>query len=133
MNRDEQHDTHHVRRVQLPSGKTIEVVLFSGPPGVARESELHVCAICRSELVYPVAWEEAGGRSWNVVLRCPDCEHVREGIFAQDAVDAFDELLDAGSDALSADLRRLTRANMADELDRFTAAIHADAILPEDF
>ena len=134
MNTGEEHESHRVRRVQLPGGKTIEVVLFGRDPAVEREGSLHVCERCPSELVYPVAWEEertAG--SWRVVLRCPDCEHIREDVFGQDAVDAFDEHLDAGTDALAADLRRLTRANMADELARFAAALSADAILPEDF
>jgi hypothetical protein len=133
MNLGEEHESHYVRRVQLPSGKTIEVVLFNGRPAVEREPDLHVCRNCPSELVYPVSWEEADGRSWRVLLRCPDCDHVREGVFAQEAVDAFDEQLDAGTDALATDLRRLTRANMADELTRFTAALEAEALLPEDF
>ncbi len=133
MNLGEEHESHHVRRIRLPSGKTIEVVLFSTTPVVEQGPNLHVCSNCASELVYPVAWEEAKASSWRVALRCPDCEQVREGTFAQDAVDAFDEQLDAGIDALATDLRRLTRANMADELQRFAAALQVDAILPEDF
>ena len=35
----------------------------------------------------------------------------------------FDEELDAGTDALAADYKRLMRANMADEIDRFAAAL----------
>ncbi len=81
----------------------------------------------------PPSWEEAGADAWHVELRCPECETCREGVFSQDTVDAFDEELDVGTDALTADLRRLTRANMADEVDRFAAALEADAILPEDF
>ena len=132
MNRNEEHESHHVRRIQLPSGKTIEVVYFGDDPAV-EETDLHLCTQCDSELVYPTAWEEASGRSWQVTLRCPDCEQIREGVFSQDAVDAFDERLDAGTGALAADLRRLTQANMVDELERFAAALAADAILPEDF
>ncbi len=133
MNLGEEHESHHVRRIQLPSGKTIEVVLFGTAPVAEESLDLHVCNSCPSELVYPVAWEQAGASSWRVALRCPDCEQTREGTFPQDAVDAFDEQLDAGTDALAADLRRLTRANMADELRRFAAALDADAIFPEDF
>ena len=32
-----------------------------------------------------------------------------------------------------ADLQRLTQANMAEEIERFVAALDADLILPEDF
>ena len=31
------------------------------------------------------------------------------------------------------DLRRLTQANMSEDIDRFVAALRADLILPEDF
>lgn len=133
MNLGEEHESHHIRRVQLPSGKMIEVVLFNGTRPLEQDPSLHVCRGCASELVYPVTWEEAGANSWRVLLRCPECESVREGVFGQDAVDAFDEQLDNGTDALAADLRRLTRANMADELARFSGALQVDAILPEDF
>ncbi len=34
---------------------------------------------------------------------------------------------------LARDYKRLMRANMADEIDRFVGALTADAILPEDF
>ena len=136
--------SHYVKRVQLPSGKTIEVVYFkdadtlpepvsSFGPAVEPDQELHVCMECASELVYPTAWDEAGPDTWQVELRCPDCETVREGVFEQATVDNFDERLDIGTDALTADLRRLTRANMADEIDAFAAALEAGAIVPEDF
>ena len=136
--------THFVKRVVLPSGKTIEVVYFkdadtlpegvsSFGPAVEPDQDLHVCPDCASELVYPTSWEEAGNNSWRVELRCPGCETYREGVYGQETVDSFDERLDLGSDALSADLRRLTRANMAAEIDSFIAALQSDAILPEDF
>jgi hypothetical protein len=121
---------HLVKRVVLPSGKTIEVVYFGEQ---AAEVDLHVCTRCASHMAYPTAWEEAGPESWAVEIRCPECEELREGVFSQTAVEAFDEVLDAGTDALMADYRRLTRANMAEEMERFAAALHADAIVPEDF
>src|SRR3954471_14256896 len=78
---------HYVRRVVLPSGKTIEVVYFEDRPAVAApvaatplhphdESvvDLHVCGGCTSTLVYPTEWEEAGTTHWEVTLRCPNCE-----------------------------------------------------------
>jgi hypothetical protein len=137
----EENLSHYVKRVVLPSGKTIEVVLFGESAGVAGRTgsvaeapqELHVCGACGSDLVYPTAWEEDGPDTWQVVLRCPECEHLREGIFEQESVDAFDTELDAGTDSLTADYRRLMRANMAEEVDRFVAALDADAILPMDF
>lgn len=138
---DAKDDSHYVKRVVLPSGKTLEVVYFkdaaeqeSSFRTVAEpEQELHTCPACESPLVYPTAWEEIADTQWHVELRCPDCEHRRHGTFSQVTVEAFDEELDRGTDALSADLRRLCRANMVEEIERFATAIHCDAVLPEDF
>jgi hypothetical protein len=143
----EGHQSHYVKRVILPSGKAIEVVYFDRagedaatvPAPVAKRApapdapRLHVCPDCESELVYPVEWEEAGPEGWKVARRCPDCEWFDSEVFSQDQVDAFDDALDRGTEALTKDLRRLMRANMADEIDLFVKALHADAILPEDF
>ena len=142
----EQHDSrHHVRRVVLPSGKTIEVVYFeehpemltapapAAPSEPSEHGDLHMCGTCNSDLVYPVEWEEAGSTHWQVSLRCPNCEWTGTGIFEQSAVERFDEELDRGTEALVSDLRRLVQANMEVEIDRFVRALDVDAILPEDF
>ena len=143
---DEQ--THYVKRVQLPSGRTIEVVYFregtpldegqhvapvtDDPPAEAHQ-DLHLCLECSSDLVYPVQWDESGSENWSVLLHCPYCDVYREGIFSQDTVEVFDEELDRGADALARDYKRLMRANMSEEIERFVGALTADAILPEDF
>ena len=137
----------HVRRVVLPSGKTIEVVYFDDqmlpqaehPEHLAKalapapHHDLHVCGGCDSTLVYPVEWEEAGATHWEVTLRCPNCEWCGAGVFEQEAVERFDEELDRGTEALVRDLKRLMTANMEDEIDRFCRALEDDHVLPEDF
>ena len=75
----------------------------------------------------------SGPCEWNVLLRCPDCEVHRQGAFRQRTVDALDPALVRGTDALRRDYKQLVAANMADETERFVSALHADAILPEDF
>jgi hypothetical protein len=140
--------THYVKRVLLPSGKTIEVVYFrdSGPvdgalqvprttdaPPAEPHQELHVCMECASDLVSPVEWEESGNENWSVLLHCPNCDIYREGIFTQHTVELFDEELDRGADALARDYKRLMRANMAEEIERFVGALDTGAIVPEDF
>ena len=129
---------HYVKRVVLPSGKTIDVVYFDpeSPEQGTQESvrhELHICRDCESELVYPTEWEEAGPDYWRVALRCPNCEWVVSGVFPQDMVDRFDERLDDGTEQLVTDLRSLMHANMSEEIDRFVQALNAGALLPEDF
>ena len=57
---EREHDTQLVKRVVLPSGKTIEVVLF-GEADLAEhartqahaepDQDLHLCAGCESQLV----------------------------------------------------------------------------------
>ena len=139
----EQPDSHHhVRRVVLPSGKTIEVVYFEDAPvqmpeqlkrAVDHHPDLHVCMTCESELVYPVEWDEAGPTHWEVSLRCPNCEWCGTGVFEQDLVERFDEELDRGTEALVRDLKRLMTANMEDEIERFVTALDGNHVLPEDF
>jgi hypothetical protein len=140
-------NTHFTKRVTLPSGKTIEVVYFAdeaaladaaeahgpAPSPAEQQQDLHVCVECESELVYPVQWEEAGPENWSVLLHCPNCDVFREGVFTQENVELFDEELDRGADVLARDYKRLMRANMADEIDRFVGALAVGAILPEDF
>jgi hypothetical protein len=135
-------NSHYVRRVVLPSGRAIEVVYFENQPAhaplpdpfVARERvDLHVCPKCDKELVYPVEWEEASPTHWEVQLRCPNCEWLTVGLFDQETVDRFDERPDNGTEALVRDLKRLTRANMEEEIERFASALASDAIWPMDF
>ena len=122
----------YVRKVTLPSGKTIEVISFDDDLGPAQR-ELHVCPECDSHLVHPIAWEEAAGARWEVSLRCPNCEWAVSDTFDEELIQRFDETLDRGTEALVADLRKLTRANMEDDVERFIAALNAEYVLPEDF
>ena len=131
-------DNHSVRRVVLPSGKTIEVVHFEGhAPARGDEpqklSDLHLCQTCESDLVYPVEWDESGPTHWEVTLRCPNCEGTMMGVFRQELVERLDEELDRGTETLVRDLKRLMHANMEDEIERFISALACDLILPEDF
>jgi predicted RNA-binding Zn-ribbon protein involved in translation (DUF1610 family) len=135
-------NTNYVRRVVLPSGRAIEVVYFENQPAHASQPaavtprehvDLHVCPECDKHLVYPVEWEEASETHWEVQLRCPNCEWLTVGLFDQETVDRFDEELDHGTELLLRDLKRLTRANMEEEIERFGKALESDAIWPMDF
>ncbi len=121
----------YVRKVQLPSGKTIEVISFEHLTPAQRR--LHICPDCTCDLVYPVSWKEADRSRWEVSLRCPNCEWRVTDTFEEDAIQEFDETLDSGTQALVNDLRQLTRANMEEDVERFIGAIDAGHVLPEDF
>jgi hypothetical protein len=132
-----------VKRVTLPSGKSIEVLYFADQPASepdtatkvepGTDKPLHVCVECDSTLVYPTDWQEAGPDHWEVELRCPNCEWRGSGVFHQDVVESFDDELDRGIDVLLSDYRALVASNMEDEVDRFAKALDAGAILPADF
>ncbi len=145
MSRPADH-SHSVRKVVLPSGKTIEVVYFedqlvsgltTAPPrreadhGIDRD--LQHCGACGSDLVFPLDWCEAGPKHWEITLRCPNCEWTDTGVFATSAVERFDTALDHGTESIIADLRRLMHANMEEDVERFTLALRDGHILPEDF
>jgi hypothetical protein len=146
------HSDHHVRRVVLPSGKTIEVVYFDDltaepaaqepRPEQAPENDpgaddpgadLHHCGTCGSHLVYPTDWSAMGNRHWQVELRCPNCEWTGTGVFEQELVDRFDQELDRGTESLVQDLQRLMRANAEHEVELLREALARDLIVPEDF
>lgn len=102
-------------------------------PADGSTTQLHVCFHCSGELVYPLDWSEEGSRHWRILLRCPECESRREGVFDQATVERLDDELDRGSSALLGDLRRMTHANMSEEIEFFVRALDADLILPSDF
>jgi hypothetical protein len=126
-----------VKRVTLPSGKSIDVMHFGDHAAerqpTAPHSPLHVCDECSSGLVYPTDWQEAGPDHWEVGLRCPNCEWRGIGVYSQAVVESFDDELDRGIDVLLSDYRALVNSNMEDEIERFARALECDAILPSDF
>jgi hypothetical protein len=131
-------NSHDVKRVVLPSGKTIEIVYFADTPERVQRTatpsgDLHVCPDCTSGLVYPLAWEKAGNAAWELHLRCPNCEWSGDGVFTQEIVERLDEQLDHGTQVLVRDLKRLMHANMEEEVERFISALRAGHILPLDF
>ncbi len=147
MDRDGQQASHRIKRVVLPSGKTIEVVHAAEPAtarsgssepvaqgsAAVRAEEPHLCPDCDCSLVYPIAWVAAPSERWSVDLRCPNCERKGTVLLAQDVADRLDQELERGEETMMTDLKRLTLANMADHVDRFVAALGAGAIHPMDF
>ena len=121
----------HIRRIVLPSGRAIEIVRFNAED--PDTDGLHVCPACASQLVQPLAWSEAPQGFWELILHCPNCDWLDEGVFDQNQVNALEERLDEGLAEILADLRQLTQSNMAEEIERFTAALQGDLVLPEDF
>lgn len=70
------------------------------------------CPHCKDDKVYPVAWEwTKPGYACNP--RCPNCEsRWTQGPLSEDALDAFDAVLDAGTDQICALADRLAKGEL---------------------
>jgi hypothetical protein len=123
------------QRPAEPGPERVETVYGASSQAAQGSSvePLHICFHCAGELTYPLDWSEEGPQHWRILLRCPECESRREGVFDQAAVEALDDELDRGSSALLCDLRRMTHANMSEEIEFFVRALDADLITPSDF
>src|SRR3954454_361050 len=100
----------------------------------ATAAGLHVCGSCGSGLVQPTRWEQAGGRGqWRLWRRCPECQWSSDAIHGEREIDAYDEELDAGTQALSGVLRQLEHENMRHVADAFAAAMAADLLTADHF
>jgi hypothetical protein len=135
----------HVKRIQLPSGKVVELVYLQGgweqqaATAQADASErirvrrIELCPQCGSDRVHPLDWREVEDLRWELDVRCPDCRWTGGDVYEQPEVERYDDVLLAGAGDMTEELDRITRENMAEHLERFRAALDADAITPFDF
>jgi hypothetical protein len=138
-----------IKRVTLPSGKVVEIVylqpadgepvqigeptVIEEPAATIRVRRIELCPSCGGDRVHPTDWSEVQDMRWELHVRCPDCRWRATDVFEQPEVERFDDFLAAGTDHLIAELDRVTRENMADQLERFLRALEHDAIEPMDF
>jgi hypothetical protein len=102
--------------------------------GTKADAGLHVCPECGSGLVQPTRWEQTGSRGhWRLWRRCPECEWRADGVHGEREIDAYDEELDGGTEALAAKLEELEREGMRQVVEAFAVAIEADLIGADDF
>jgi hypothetical protein len=92
-----------------------------------------VCPLCKSDLVYPTDWQRSGAATWDMHLRCPNCELRRTVTMTREGVEHFNRLLYHGAQALAREAQEISRRYFAEEATRFIAALDADLILPIDF
>lgn len=114
----------------LASGAELRVLTFAPFAGVA---ELHVCPACAAPRVLPVEWEYAGPHHWAVLRRCPDCRWQGGGRHEQGELERFDAELDRGTEVMVRCLREIVAERMAEDVERFLAALVTGHVLPEDF
>jgi hypothetical protein len=135
----------HIKRIELPSGKVVELVYLQAgweqqaATAQADASErirvrrIELCPQCGSDRVHPLDWREVEELRWELDVRCPDCRWIGGDVYEQPEVERYDDVLLAAAGDLTEELDRITRENMAEHLERFRAALDADAITPFDF
>ena len=101
--------------------------------GIDERGPLHTCLACASDYVYVVEQRSMGLDGRPALLRCPNCGMHRAGVFTPAALEALERRREVGEQELRDELRRLEMEERLDEVERFAAALDADAILPEDF
>jgi hypothetical protein len=116
--------SYQTKKIELPGGKFIEVVVF-GDQNIESSSNNHDA--------HTTVTTEMATETWEITLRCPDCEWWHTGEFADDAVDEFDEVLNDGTEQLLESLRTFARVNMEEDIERFVRAIEIGLIEPMDF
>jgi hypothetical protein len=95
---------------------------------------LHACPQCGSNLVQPTRWEQTASRShWRLWRRCPECEWRTDGVHGEPEIDAYDEVLDDGAEAIATRLEEFERESMCRVVEAFSTALAADLITAEDF
>ncbi len=103
------------------------------PVGHVPVGAAHECPLCSSDLVYPLDWERNNAASWNLLLRCPNCETQRSVVLGRDGVEAFNREIYLGAKALASEADAMTRRNFAEESAKLVEALALDLILPMDF
>lgn len=102
--------------------------------GAGGETGLHICPECSSKLVQPVRWEQTTKLGyWRLWRRCPNCNWRCESVHGEAEVDAYDETLEAGSEAVRKELKVHQLEVIADIVDPFAKALAADLITADDF
>jgi hypothetical protein len=91
------------------------------------------CGSCSSPFVHPVQAAAVAGDSWQIDLRCAECEAWTSRICDAADTDDLDRELDRASDEIAAELSRMVRVHMEEWADRFLNALRLDLIGPDDF
>jgi hypothetical protein len=93
----------------------------------------HVCPVCALPLLQPTDWAVARAERWWISFECPSCDFVGDELLSPSELRSLAAALAQGSLELSACLAQLSALNMRAYARRFTAALAAGEILPDDF
>lgn len=91
------------------------------------------CRRCGSRLVYATDGRQIAADSWEVVLRCPECESLDVAHCKQAEVDEMDRDFDLSVEQIARTLAQLQAHNMGEWVDCFVRAVESDLIGADDF
>ena len=103
------------------------------PPPAAAPRELEICAACGADYVNPVEWSAVEDHSWWMLLRCAECEVMREVVVPNAEAQRFDEALDRRADPIARALHKIDVERMKAWVDSVTVALQRDLIDAADF
>ena len=92
-----------------------------------------VCPVCGSGLFYPSERVKDGHHGWKVRMVCPECFAWQELTVDSSGMAPILERRIEGQKELAAELAELEHRHMAEECEKFIAALHRGAIQPIDF
>lgn len=99
----------------------------------AHETRLETCPVCTKDFVQPVSWEPDGDDRWWMFLRCGECGISREVSVTNADAERFETALRSRASIISRALGRLEVDRMADDVEKFVAALQRDLIDAADF
>jgi len=94
---------------------------------------LEICPACGADYVNPVEWNAVEDHSWWMLLRCAQCEVLREVVVDNEEAARFDEALDRRADPIARTLHRLDVDRMKAWVESVTVALQRDLIDAADF
>jgi len=122
---------------QEPGARAVEVGMSlhgTLPLWMQGAVEPHVCRVCRRPFVIPLSVVALRTCDRCVVeLRCTNCEDSTVSLLRPEELERFDHELDRQTGRIRHQLAELHLADELERVDRFSAALRAGDILPEDF
>jgi hypothetical protein len=96
-------------------------------------TRLQLCRECGDDFVHPVTWTESGPHAWWLLLRCGGCGEWRDVVASNDAVAAFDRVLDEDIALIRSAADRLGRESLLAQAEKLGVALRLDLIGADDF
>jgi DNA-directed RNA polymerase subunit RPC12/RpoP len=135
---DETIDGIIIELFAFPDGSQTEIIVFGkAARDLRRQSLGHECDItcsrCGSDLLYVLSSRPVSDDTWEIEVRCPDCDWHETIVLGRYVTERFINQLHRQKRALVRDLGQLDAARFREDVERELALVRDDLILPADF